>query len=48
MSLRDIFRQRKTRLPSRPLVTDWSTSWSTRDWADLPTCYPAGKDADRR
>jgi hypothetical protein len=32
---------RRPRTETRPLLTDWTTGWSQRDWADLPTWHPA-------
>jgi hypothetical protein len=41
MTFRDLFKKSKIRrLPSRPLVSDWTTGWTTRDWADLPVHHP--------
>ena len=40
MRIRDIL-TRRSRRPAQPLVTDWTTGWTTRDWADLPIHHPA-------
>lgn len=42
MRLRDIIarRPRAEKVPRR----DWTNSWSTRDWADLPVYHPRRDD----
>jgi hypothetical protein len=40
MRLRNILTRRKPRPSTRPMLTDWTTSWTTRDWADLPPHHP--------
>jgi hypothetical protein len=39
MRLPPIFKH-KPRRPAQPLLSDWTTGWTTRDWADLPTHHP--------
>lgn len=39
MRLRNIFKH-KARRSAQPLLSDWTTGWSTRDWADLPVHHP--------
>ena len=43
MRIRNIFRH-KPRPSTQPLLSDWTTGWSTRDWADLPTHHPRRND----
>jgi hypothetical protein len=43
MRIRDLFKTRKTRRPQL-LRTDWTTGWTTRDWADLPVHHPRRED----
>jgi hypothetical protein len=40
MRLRNILIKRKQRLADRRLLSDWTTGWSARDWADLPPHHP--------
>lgn len=39
MRIRDIFKNKTTRR-TQPMHSDWTTGWSTREWADLPTHHP--------
>lgn len=40
MRIRDILTRRSRRPAAQPLITDWTTGWTTRDWADLPIHHP--------
>lgn len=45
MNMREFFGRLKRRTPSngksgKPAPRDWSTDWTPRDWADLPTHHP--------
>lgn len=43
MKMKDLFSKLPSRSP-RPQARDWSTSWTPRDWADLPTHHPRRED----
>ena len=47
MKLRDYFRKLTKRRAARQPATDWTTTWTARDWADLPTWH-ARRDDDMR
>jgi hypothetical protein len=43
VNLRDLLDRLTRRPPSKPRATparDWTSSWTPRDWADLPTRHP--------
>lgn len=40
MSMRTLIEKLRSRAPSRPVITDWTTGWSLRDLADLPPHHP--------
>lgn len=48
MNMREFFGRLKRRSPSKPRTSDtgrdWSTEWTPRDWADLPTHHPRSDD----
>jgi hypothetical protein len=39
MKMRDFLDRLKSRQP-KPSTRDWSSNWTPRDWADLPTHHP--------
>jgi hypothetical protein len=43
MRIRNLFKARKAVRP-HSLKTDWTTGWTTRDWADLPVHHPRRED----
>jgi hypothetical protein len=44
MNMRELFGRLKRRTPTEPKAgaprRDWSSEWTPRDWADLPTHHP--------
>ena len=46
MRIRDILKKRKILRPV-PMMSDWTTGWTTRDWADLPVHHPRRDDTER-
>lgn len=44
MKMKDLFSKLRTRPASKPKARDWSSSWTPRDWADLPTHHPRRED----
>jgi hypothetical protein len=44
MFIRDLFKKRRPALRKPPLPTDWTSGWTTRDWADLPVHHPRRED----
>lgn len=48
MRIREILTRRSRRTVLLPLITDWTTGWTTRDWADLPTHHPRREAAATR
>ncbi len=44
MRIRDLFKKRRPTPRPMPLKTDWTTGWTTRDWADLPVHHPRNED----
>jgi hypothetical protein len=50
MKMRDLLNVLKHRAPSKPRAAgaasrDWTNTWTSRDWADLPTYHPR-KESD--
>ncbi len=43
MALRNIFNWSRNRAPRKP-NHDWSSTFTPRDWADLPTHHPRRED----
>jgi hypothetical protein len=43
MRIRELFKTRKAPRPQPPR-NDWTTGWTTRDWADLPVHHPRRED----
>lgn len=44
MKMKHLFSKLRSRSQSKPQPRDWSTSWTPRDWADLPTHHPRRED----
>jgi len=44
MMMRDLLKKLRTRPAGKPQSRDWTTSWTPRDWADLPTHHPRRED----
>lgn len=40
MNMRELFGRLKRRTPNKPAPRDWTSTWTPRDWADLPTHHP--------
>lgn len=40
MRLRDLLKRPRPRPRTLPRLGDWTTGWTTRDWADLPVHHP--------
>ena len=40
MNMRELFGRLKRPSQPKPRQRDWTTNWSPRDWADLPTHHP--------
>jgi hypothetical protein len=38
--MKTLWQKLRTRTENRPMATDWTTGWSLRDLADLPTQRP--------
>jgi hypothetical protein len=43
MKMKNLFSKLRSR-PSKPRTRDWSSNWTERDWADLPTHHPRRED----
>lgn len=43
MKMKHLFSKLRNRSP-KPKARDWSTSWTPRDWTDLPTHHPRRED----
>jgi hypothetical protein len=44
MKMKDLFSKLRNRQPNKPKARDWTNSWTSRDWADLPTHHPRRED----
>ena len=43
MKMKNLFSRLRSR-PSKRRARDWSSNWTERDWADLPTHHPRRED----
>ena len=43
MKMTDLFSKLRNRAPSKPKARDWTSTWTPRDWADLPRTTRAEK-----
>jgi hypothetical protein len=44
MRMKILWRKLRSQNTTRPVATDWTTGWSMRDLADLPTYHPRRDD----
>jgi hypothetical protein len=44
MKMKDLFKKLRDRAAGKPRARTWSSDWTTRDWADLPTHHPRRED----
>jgi len=44
MVLKTLWQKLRTERPARAAHTDWTTNWTLRDLADLPTYRPRADD----
>ena len=45
MKMPELFKKLRQRNNGKPRpASDWSNSWTPRDWADLPTYHPRRED----
>lgn len=40
MQKKTLWQKLRSRIPARPVITDWTAGWSMRDLADLPPHHP--------
>ncbi len=44
MRMKTLLQKLRTKSQSRPVATDWTTGWTLRDLADLPSQHPRRDD----
>ena len=44
MRIKTLWQKLRSRTDSRPVATDWTTGWTLRDLADLPSHHPRRDD----